>query len=62
MKLFLQLPEFFDTKIIMEYLFNHEESYNELRKKLNSITFSKDYRLGSKLLCPLRKIKHFLFK
>jgi glycosyltransferase involved in cell wall biosynthesis len=60
MKLFLQLPDFFDTKIIMEYLFNHEELYNDLRKKLNSINFSKDYRLGSKLLYPLRKIKQFL--
>jgi len=59
-KLFLQLPDFFDPKIIMEYLFNHEESYNELRKNLNFITFSKDYRLGNKLLCPLRKIKQLL--
>jgi glycosyltransferase involved in cell wall biosynthesis len=61
-KLFLQLPDFFDPKIIMEYLFNHEESYNELRKKLNSVAFSKDYRLGNKLLCPLRKIKRKIIR
>jgi len=49
-KLFLSLPTFFDTRIIIEYLFQVENSY----KKISN---SKSYMLGRILLSPLRKLK-----
>jgi len=55
-KLFLQLPDFFDIKIIMKYLFSREESYY----KSSIISISKEYKLGKILLYPLRKIKQYL--
>jgi glycosyltransferase involved in cell wall biosynthesis len=54
--LFLLLPEYFDIKIIMKYLFNHEELYNKIVNVINS----KDYKLGKILLYPLRKIKKLI--
>lgn len=56
-ELFLHLPEYFDIKIIMKYLFNLEES----NSKINLVAVSKEYRLGKILLSPLRRIKQ-LFK
>jgi len=55
-KLFLQLPDFFDIKIIMEYLFNREEEY----KNMTIIANSKEYWLGKIILYPLRKIKRII--
>jgi glycosyltransferase involved in cell wall biosynthesis len=60
-KLFHQLSDFFDIKIILEYLSDREELYKESYNKLNTIASSKDYRLGRKILYPLRKLKRLLF-
>ena len=51
-KLFLKLPDFFDKNTILEYLLCKEKEY------FNSL----DYRLGRKLLYPLRKIKKIIRK
>jgi len=55
-ELFSKLPDFFDIKIIMKYLFNREELYY----KTDNIIKSKDYWLGNKILYPLRKIKRLI--
>jgi glycosyltransferase involved in cell wall biosynthesis len=58
-KLFLNINNYFDNKIFLEYLyFSKEKLNNDFFSLINSI----DYRLGRLLLYPLRKIKHFLFR
>jgi glycosyltransferase involved in cell wall biosynthesis len=52
-KLFQKIPDVFDTKITVEYLFNLENSY----RKIVSITNSRYYKLGLRFLPPLQKIK-----
>jgi len=52
-KLYLMLLDYFDGKIVLEYIFNNNEI-------LVSIMNSKDYIIGHKILQSLRKIKSFL--
>ncbi|MCL1960049.1 MAG: glycosyltransferase family 2 protein [Spirochaetes bacterium] len=58
-KLFLNINNYFNNKIFLEYLyFNKKKLNDDLFSLINSI----DYRLGQILLYPIKKIKHFLFK
>jgi hypothetical protein len=52
-KLFQMLPEYFDSKIILDYLFDIENSYR-------TIINSKHYKLFQKILSPFRKLKRLL--
>jgi len=59
-KLLRLLPDYFNAKIITEYLVFLEESYKNLtisHKRIIKMTNSKDYRLGKFLLKPLRMAK-----
>ena len=60
-KLFSLLPEFFNVRIIIEYLVSVEESYKKLSISRKEILSSKDYRIGRTLLKPMRMLKR-LFK
>ena len=53
-----KIPEIFETKIILKYLFYLEEAHS----KLVSITNSRYYKLGLKIIPTLRKIKRFFIK
>jgi glycosyltransferase involved in cell wall biosynthesis len=55
--LFLILPEYFDIRIIIDYLLNREESY----RKITKITNFKYYKVFKRIIKQLRKIKN-LFK
>ena len=56
--LFFILPEYFDTKIILEYLFYKEES----RKEIALIANSKIFGFIIKILIQFRKMKIFIRK
>ena len=58
-KLFLMLPTFFGDRIMLEYLFQIEESH---KKDIEAIICSKSYRIGQSILYPLRKLKRLLGK
>jgi glycosyltransferase involved in cell wall biosynthesis len=49
-KLYLMLMDYFDSRIILEYFFDKENSFFK----------TKDYIVGHKILWPLRKIKSLL--
>ena len=55
--LYLKLPDYFENKIIIEYLFFKEDVYKNFELK-----YSKEYRLGQMILQPFRKIKRLLVK
>lgn len=52
-KLFIMLPDFFDIKLIMEYLFYREEAY----KEISSVSNSKYFKYFKHIIQQLRKIK-----
>jgi len=58
-KLFFMLPTFFGDNIILEYLSQIEESH---KKDIETITCSKNYKLGQIILNPLRQLKQLLGK
>jgi len=57
--LIYKLPDYFGNKAVLKYYINQEISLNN---KICSITDSYEYKIGRKLLQPLRKIKNIYIK
>jgi len=55
--LYLKISDYFNDKIILEYLFYNSKYLSQKKEEIFFIRNSIDYRLGHKLLNPLRKIK-----
>jgi len=54
--LLLKLSDYFDSRIVLEYLVDQETTLNN---RLRSTRGSLDYKLGHKILWPLRKARYF---
>jgi glycosyltransferase involved in cell wall biosynthesis len=60
--LYLKINDYFNSEIILEYLFYNSRYLSQKKEEVFLIRNSIDYRLGHKLLNPLRKIKRLFHK